>query len=507
MSLQGNGAENQKKQQNSGELPGAQQPQGAPITEDQVRGLLGDSKDVVFRQLDLWNLSVTLIYIDGMIDAKSVSEYVIAPLLREPLVGAESERDLIGLLRSGSVVFASQNQRGALPEIIGDILSGNTALLLEGERVAFTFEAKGFEKRAVAEPTNENVIKGAKDAFVEVLPVNTALCRRKLRTHNLVVEHTVVGRQSQTKIGILYLKNVVNPDLVEEVRKRIGKIQLDQAIVTGAIEEFIADQPASVFPQILYTERVDRFCGNLAEGRVGLLIDGLPTALIVPATLFMFLQAPEDYSQNYLFASFTRFLRFVAFMLALELPAFYISITTFHHEMIPTELATSIASSKEGVPFPMFVEVIALLFAFELLLEAGLRLPKPIGQAMSIVGALIVGQAAVQARLLSPATVIVISITAVAGFVMPNQDLTVALRLWRVVLALMSSIIGFFGMGLGLVLILYNLCRIETFGVPYLDPFTGNDHRQMQDTLFRLPLRTMKKRPESLHTMNDNRIG
>jgi len=290
------------------------------------------------------------------------------------------------------------------------------------------------------------------------------------------------------------------------VKQRLEAIDIDRVLDAGVIEGAIVDDKYSAFPQIQYTERIDRFCASLVEGRAGILIEGLPTAYIVPGTLLQFLQAPDDYSFQFIIASIVRFIRFMSMFITLILPGFYISITSFHPEMLPAELAFSIVASRVGVPFPMFVEVLILLLAFELLIEAGVRLPKVIGQTVSIVGGLVVGQAAVEAKLVSPATVMIIAITAIAGFLMPNQDFSNAIRLWRLILAIFGSITGMFGLTFGLIFLLYHWCRIETFGVPYLDPFVANEDEQLQDTIFRLPLFTMKKRPSSLDSKNKKRM-
>ena len=321
-----------------------------------------------------------------------------------------------------------------------------------------------------------------------------------------MIEETVVGKQSRTSVATVYMNNITNRNMVDEVKKRLNAIEVDKALNAGFIEEFIVDNVNSPFPQVVYTERPDKFCSNIIDGRVGVIIDGLPIAYIIPASFLQLLQAPEDYSQHYLVSSAIRGLRFIALFFTLLIPSFYISITSFHQEMMPSELATSIASAKEGVPFPMFVEVILMLAAFEVLVEAGLRLPKSIGQAVSIVGALVVGQSAVEAKLLSPATVVVIAITAITSFTMPNQDLSNALRLWRFILVIFSSIIGIFGLCTGLFILLFQLCKLESFGVPYLSPLVASKGNQYLDTFVRFPLKFQKFRPFSLGLFNKRRM-
>jgi spore germination protein KA len=370
-----------------------------------------------------------------------------------------------------------------------------------------TFDIKGFRERGITEPTGENVIKGAKDSFVENLRTNTASIRMKMKNVRLVIEETRIGRQTSTRIGIVYIKGITNVHIVDELKKRLGKLDTEAVLTTGIIEEAIIDHKLSPFPQVITTERPDKFCSCIVEGRVGILVDGLPVTIIIPGTFEAFLQAPEDYSQSFIVNSIIRFLRYTLMFVTLFLPGFYISVSTFHIEMIPTDLALAITASKEGVPFLIFIEVIFMLLAFEVLVEAGLRLPKNIGQAVSVVGAVVVGQAAVEARLVSPAVVVTIAVTAISSFTMPNQDFSNALRLWRFIFAIFSSIIGLYGLSIGAIILLHHLANIEVFGVPYLTPFVGGDGKNMQDAVFRFPFSAQRKRPTSLRTTNKKRRG
>jgi len=471
-----------------------------------IKEILGSNSDFNHRQIFIANnkhLEVSFIYIDGMVNSQLISDYVIKPLMQaDQFEKCKCEADVINLIDEGTVYFSGIKKRTNINDVMSDILTGSATVLFEKCSLAFTFETKGFDKRPVSEPASENVLKGAKDAFNETLRVNTATCRRKIKSPNLVIEEITVGRQTKTAIAVCYMKNIANDNLVKELKKRLENLSVDNILTSGYLEEAIIDDKASAFPQIQYTERPDRFCTSVLDGRVGLIIDGLPIAYIAPGTLLQFVQAPEDYSQHFLISSTIRYMRFTSLFVTLLLPSFYISITTFHQEMIPTELTFSIVAAKQGVPFPMFVEVLLMLIAFELLVEAGLRLPQTIGQTVSIVGALVVGQAAVEAKLLSPATVIIVATTAITSFTMPNQDLSNALRFWRFGLAIASSIIGMYGLTVGLFILVYQWCRMDSFGIPYLSPFIGDEEIQLQDSLFRLPFSTMKHRPNSLHAKN-----
>lgn len=308
-----------------------------------------------------------------------------------------------------------------------------------------------------------------------------------------------------TPIGIIYIDGIVNKGLVDEVKKKLDNIEIDGVVEAGFVEEYIIDSKYSSFPQVTVTERPDKFCTAILEGRVGLLIDGLPTAYIIPATIYQFLRTPDDYSQNFIVVSSIRFLRYFSMMLSLFLPAFYIAVTTFHQEMIPTELAQAISASKEGVPFPTFIEVIFMLIAFEILLEAGFRLPKTIGQAISIVGALVVGEASVNAKLISPAVVVVIAVTVISSFTMPYQDFSSAIRMWRFAMVVGGASMGIFGIIIVAIFLLYHLASIETFGIPYLSPFVANEGKDFGDSIIRLRLSSLKKRPSVLKTPNQRR--
>ena len=480
------------------------------LTLKNVSAILAENSDLVLRHIRIRNnplLEVTLVYVDGLVVQDTISDLIIKPLMQqEQFDSCKNQQEVVNLIAAGNVYYAAIKRREKIGELLNDILTGSVALIFDSLNLAVTFEAKGFEKRSISEPTGENVIKGAKDSFVETIRVNTATCRRKIKSPNLVIEETIVGKQSLTPVAIVYMKNIINKELVKEVKQRLDNINIDRSITSGYIEEFIIDNKNSTFPQVLSTERPDKFCTNILDGRVGIIIDGTPIAFIVPATLIMFTQAPEDYAQQYIISSIIRYMRYTAMFVTLLLPGFYVCITTFHLEMIPTELAISIAASREGVPFPMAIEVFIMLAAFELLVEAGLRLPKTIGQAISIVGAVVVGQSAVQAKLLSPATVVIIALTAITSFTMPNQDFSNALRLWRLLIFLLASLIGIFGLTSGLLFLFFHWSQMETFGVPYLSPFVSDEDKQLQDTLFRFPLNTMKYRPKILDTKNERRM-
>lgn len=476
---------------------------GDKISTAALMQLLCVNDDIVFNDFyinGLKKFGITTVFVEGMVDSKTIDDDVLKPLMQRSILGkSRDERELIDHIVAGNIYHNRRILRDKLNDCVSDILSGSIALIFDKTGLAVTFETIGFEKRNIVEPTNENVIKGAKESFIEVLRVNTALVRRRIQSSTLLIQEMKLGKRTSTGVSILYLSDIANQNVVKQVKQRLESIQVDGITSAGQIEALIIDNKITFMPQILYTERVDKLCASILEGRVGILVDGLPLAFIVPVDINAFLQAPEDYAMNYIISSLLRLMRYLCAFLALVLPSLYVSVTTFHHEMIPTKLAISIIRSKQGVPLPTYLEVVLMLVAFEILLEAGLRLPKAIGQAVSIVGALVVGEAAIAASILSPAIVIIISTAGIAGFVIPSQDLSNVVRLCRLILVFLSITSGLFGVTIGLIVLLYHICGIEVFGVPYMSPISANEGKDIfDDTLIRNSWQKRNERPSNI---------
>ena len=393
--------------------------------------------------------------------------------------------------------------KNQIAPIISSILNGGVAILDEHKN-AVSISLKKYNQRSITEPTEENTIKGSKDCFVESLRTNTATIRNKIRSSSLKFERFIIGDRSNTAVNIVYYDGITNPDMVQVLRERLSEIKCDHVLTTSMIEEFIIHK-RNMFPSIIYSERPDKFAADITEGCVCLLVDGLPLGMVLPATIVRCLQAPEDYSKTPLFSSILRNLRFAMLLITLFLPGFYISITTFHQEMIPNQLVISLEAAKQGVPFPTFLEVILMLIAFEVLVEAGLRLPKNFGQLVSIVGAVVIGQATVTAKILSPAVVVIIAITAMAGYTIPDQDFSDALRIWRFILVICSSLLGLTGLVLGGLVLTSIWCDMETLGVPFISPFAMSRSPKLKDTLFRYPMNKQKYRPFNLQPVDEVR--
>lgn len=451
-----------------------------------------DCSDFVCQKIvsESTNVEIYKMYIDQFIDKLLMDEAVLKPISNE-IQNIKSSTDLLNVIKAGKIYHLDIKVETDVDKIVSSILGANFVLVCENE--AYIFNAVGFSKRSVEKPENEIAVKGARESFIEASAINVSLVRRRLQTDKLKVLEQEIGEETKTKVNIMYVEGIASVDLIQSVRERIKNIKVPSIVSVGDFEEHIIDRKYSIFPQTVVTERPDKVAANLIEGKVAIFVDGFPCCYIAPAVLAMFMQATEEYNINYFVSSFIRALRYVCMFVSILLPALYVAVTTFHQEMLPTTLAESIIQSKQNVPLPAFLEVIIMLVAFEILLEAGARMPKTAGQTVSIVGALIVGEAAVNAKFVSPAVVVIVAIAAICGFVIPNQDLANTLRINRMLLVICSSIAGFFGLSIALIAMFYYMCSIESFGVPYLKPFTSNNGRNiLADTVFREPINKSK---------------
>ena len=397
-----------------------------PLTADSLKQLFSDCADFECRAVCLGldpERTVTVCWLDGMVAGDLVAEDIIRPLTSAPRQrDAASPADALARVLSGAVYSHAARLRDTLDQVAEDLNHGCCALLPEGAGQAVCFEVRSACVRAVAEPTLEKSLKGAKDAFVETLRTNTALVRRRLATPGLKLKELSVGRRSHTRVALLYLEGVAAPETVEELRRRLESLDVDALTATGILEEALIDAPHSPFPQLLHTERPDRFAQYLLEGRAGVLVDGLPIGLVAPVTLADFMRVTGDSCNHYLIATALTLLRWLALGLSMLLPALYVAVALYHQEMIPTRLLLSVIEAKQNVPFSTALEILGMLISFELLQEAGLHLPNPIGDTVSIIGALIVGQSAVEARVVSPIAIIVVAFAGIAGYTLPSQD-------------------------------------------------------------------------------------
>lgn len=385
-------------------------------------------------------------------------------------------------------------------DIMLAVLSGDTVILLEGYRTAIICETRGGEQRSVSEPSSQLVVRGPKDGFVESVATNISLIRRRIKSPKLRLEYMKIGTETQTHVALMYMKGIAGEDLIREVRERLHKIALDEVLESGFIEELIQDKTFTPFPTIYNSERPDVAAGNLLEGRVVIIVDGTPFVLILPAVFTQFFQSAEDYSQRFDIAILMRVIRYVSFLVLILGPSVYLALTTYHYEMIPTTLLINLLSQRENVPFPAFVEVLLMETAFEILREAGVRMPRVIGQTVSVVGALILGTAVVEAGIITPIMVIVVALTGIASFAIPAYNMAIAGRLIRFAFLIMASMFGFYGITLALIVLVAHMNSLRSFGIPYLSPFVPLSVKGQKDTILRLPLWLMgpRKSPQQM---------
>lgn len=452
--------------------------------------------------------TVTLVYLMGMVKMERVSDYLLRPMAQDPQLGQGDWGSVMKKMEEGALYNLTVLRRARTDEVVFDLINGYCALFFPGAADVLTFFAGTEEKRGISDPKNEPPLKGPRDSFVETVRTNTSILRRRIRTPSLRIKELFVGRQTVTPVDIVWIEGITNPELVAEAERRLAGIDIDALLATGNLEEYIVDDLHTAFPMVACTERPDRFSAGVVEGRVGILVDGLPLGWLIPGTVGQFFKTPQDRSSNWMAASVLLVLRYLCMLTTLFLPALYIAAVTFHPEILPTRLALSIIAAKQDVPFTTVFEVLIMLIAFELVQEAGLRLPQSIGQTVSILGGLVVGTAAVEARIVSPAVLIVVALAGIAGYTMPNQDFAAALRIWRFVLALLASVAGLFGVALGLAALVIHLAGLESFGVAYLTPFAADAGEQVEGhAVLRQPLPKSKLREAALRTKNRRNQG
>jgi hypothetical protein len=483
-----------------------------------IEKVLDKSSDLVKRDFVIHgtsNLRAVCYFTDGLADKLQV-EHVLESLQYElhkylatsdGYIDFEDSADSLNenLLYNSAVSTTTDLQKG-----IDAILIGDALVIVDGLNEAIIIAARGYAMRAIAEPTNEQVVRGPRDGFVENLRTNTALLRRRVRDPLFRIDSVQIGKKTKTDVGIAYIKGLASDDLIEEVKARLDKIEIDGILESGYIEELISDGPWSPFPTIQSTERPDKAASSILEGRVVLLIDNTPFTLLMPVSFWQFLQASDDYYYNFYIGSFFRLIRYIAFVISLTFPSIFVMLASFHQEMIPTPLALTIASGREVNPFPVLLEALLMEISFELMREAGLRMPKPIGSAVSIVGSLIIGQAAVQAGLISPFMVIVVALTGIASFAIPNYTSSFAIRLMRFPILIASGTLGLLGFTFTLGLLLIHLISLRSFGKPYFEPFAPYEPNEFKDMFIRAPWWNMKQQPvhvkQNTTRVKDNQI-
>ncbi|HHU81806.1 MAG TPA: spore germination protein [Firmicutes bacterium] len=472
---------------------------------------IGRSDDVVFRDYTLElpeQVPIVVVFVDGLASKEIINEYILEALTFKGELKSEWTRDKKNLVRHVKDKVLNINEVrlvNGLDELITPILSGEAAVLFDGYAEALICNTRGWPYRSIDEPETEAVIRGPRVGFTETLRFNTAQVRRWIRDPDLRVKVTKVGRRSQTDVALVYLESVANPQVVAEVERRLGKIDIDGVMESSTLQEMIEDRRLSLFPTIQSTERADRVVAAVLEGKVGIITDNTPFALIVPISFWEFYYAAEDYYHRWPMALLLRIVRFSSFFFSLYLPSLYVALSFYNPELIPFPLAVQLAGSREGVPFPLFLEVLLMELAIEIIREASARLPGPLGQTIGIVGGFILGDAAVRAGLISPLTTVVVALTAICSFTSPNFGVAISIRILRFPLVVVSLVGGLYGLALATFVLLVYTTRIRSFGVPFLTPFIPLQPDDLKDSLGRAPFWAMVNRPRSYKPLDTKR--
>ncbi|MCA1060242.1 spore germination protein [Rossellomorea aquimaris] len=474
-----------------------------------IKQKTGNSSDVVIRHVKMGEKSTiqaAIVYIEGIVDDQFIQEFLLQSMMKDEHKETLNEHDALEVISDNMMTVGHVSSFDTWVDLFHYLMEGDTVVLIDGISKALRACTKGGETRSISESTTQMVVRGPKGAFTETISTNTAMVRRIIKTPDLWMESFKVGRVTKTDVNLMYIHGIANDQVVKEVRERLNKIDIDSILESGYIEQLIEDQTMTPFPTIFNTERPDVVAGNLFEGRVAIFVDGSPFVLIAPAVFIQFFQSAEDYYARFDIATSIRLLRILMFTISLIAPATFVAVTTFHQEMVPTTLIVAIAAQRESVPFPAFVEALLMEITFEILREAGIRLPKAIGSAVSIVGALVIGQAAVQASIVSPAMVIIVSMTAIASFATPSFDMAISARLIRFLFMIGAATFGFYGIILIFLMMVVHLSSLRSFGVPYMAPLAPFIPVNNKDTFVRLPWWTLRQRPR-LMSANTTRQG
>lgn len=498
----------QKKHTQSSEKSSKAIPSSLQEQIHYIKEKTGNSIDVVIRKLQLRDGNgpdTAVVFVEGISDSKAINDFLIESIMNNSTV--HNSMPIFEILFEKVVALGDVKEITDWDNLYLSLMSGESIILVDGAQKALSASTRGGEQRSIEEPGSQVTVRGPRDGFTESIRTNTALIRRRIQNPNLWLENMKIGSVTKTDVSIMYIKGIAKDEIVEEVRNRLKRIEIDSILESGYIEQLIEDQGFTTFPTLYHTERPDMVAGNLLEGRVAIIVNGTPFVLIAPAVFIQFFQSVEDYYGRADIATALRFLRILIFLISIIAPATYIAITTFHQEMIPTLLLVAIAAQREAVPFPALVEALIMEVAFEILREAGIRMPRAVGSAISIVGALVIGQAAVQAGIVSPAMVIVVAITAIANFATPAFSVAISARLIRFGFMFAAATFGFYGIILGVIILAVHLCSLRSFGVPYLTPMAPLILANIGDSIIRLPLWAQKKRPKPISGDNENRVG
>ncbi|QNU03515.1 spore germination protein [Peribacillus butanolivorans] len=474
---------------------------------DNMKKKTGNSPDIIVRTLKISQnpeIKTTILYVQGLIDNPSVTDFLIESIMKNPHLKEKLlPQEALDVISEEVVSLGGVESVTDWEKLFLSLLSGDSIIFVDGINKALVASTRGGERRSIQEPSTHLTVRGSREGFTESNATNIAMLRRIINSPDLWIESMKIGTVTKTDVSIMYINGIAKEGIVEEVKERLKGINIDSILESGYIEQLIEDQVMTPFPTLNHTERPDMVAGNLLEGRVAIFVNGSPFVLVAPALFVQFFQSVEDYYNRFDIASATRFLRIIVFIISIVGPAVYVAATTFHQEMIPTKLLVIVAAQRETVPLPAVVEALVMEITFEVLREASLRMPKAVGSTMSIVGALVIGQAAVQAGIVSPAMVIIVSITAIASFATPSYSIAISARLVRFLFIICAGVLGFYGMILAFIVLIVHLCSLRSFGVPYMSPLAPLNPEGLGDTFFRRPMWAFKERPKLLSSNNN----
>lgn len=457
------------------------------------------NNDVVIKRFEIkGDIKCFLIFYDGMSDSVAIDDYVIKGLLELPYISGFDPVSLSTVIRDKFIIHSQVEVSDDIDKIIDDINFGSCGVFIDGVNQGYSIDVRNWGHRSIDKPDNEQSIYGPQEAFAEMLRNNTALIRKTIKSEKLIAEGVKLGTVSKTRGVLLYISDIANEDIINEVKMRLDGITMDYVIAIEEIAQMLSLSSYTGASQLLSTERPDRAARALTEGRVVLLLNGSPRALVFPTTFYELTHAASDSYLQAPFANMTRVVRMLGMLISVLLPGLYLAITLFHQEMLPTYLLYSISAASANVPFPSLVELLLMDFSFEIIREAGIRMPGPIGQTLGIVGGLILGQSAVSAKIVSPIMIVVIAITGIGSFATSDYSLSWSFRILRLAFILLAAISGFLGIAVGIFVYMTYLSTLYSFGVPYMSPFPGTDNEGFFSALFVKQIWKRENRPSYL---------
>jgi len=476
-----------------------------------LKEILIDVDDIIYRHIECGQnekIKMAIVYVDGMTNKESISDFAIENLMNNLNLSElekNADKELQGAITKTSIAVSEVKAILTIEDAVDKMLSGETVLFVDRCSKAVMLSSRGWPMRGISEPSTETVLRGARDGFNETMKVNLTLIRRRIRDPKLKIKYMQIGKRSKTDVAIIYIEDLVNKKVLDEVQKRLNNIEIDAILESSYIEELIEDDNFSPFPQIENTERPDAAASALLEGRVVIAVDNTPTVLMAPALFISFMQSSEDYYERWLSACMIRIIRYIALPITVLLPAMYVAITSFHPNMLPTELALYVAASRANVPFPAYFEAFLVELVIELVREAALRITGPLGSTIGLVGGLVIGQSSVTAGLITPLAVIVVAMTSIASFTIPSYNFSTSLRMIRFAFIFLAATMGLFGISIGLCILIVHLCTLKSFGVQYLSPFSSfiENKNDLKDTIIRHRINDLVHKPQYLKTKKE----